>query len=121
MKEKKVHTFNILILTISLVRTLSQPLPLPYVEDMSVFTHDFIIDYDKFSDFGDTLIVDIDYPEYLQPLHKDLPFLPERKKVFSKQSKLACTFHNRRTCKCCIKLLQQALKLGLILKNIPRI
>ena len=30
---------------------------------------------DKFSDFGSTLIVDVDYSEYLQPLYKHLLFL----------------------------------------------
>lgn len=38
---------------------------------MPMFTNDSVINYDKFSDFVYTLIVDIDYPEYLQPLHKD--------------------------------------------------
>ena len=38
---------------------------------------DFIISYDKNSDFGFRLVVDVDYPEYLQSLQKVLPFLPE--------------------------------------------
>lgn len=38
--------------------------------------HDFIVSYNKKSDFGYTLIVDVDYPEYLQPLHRDLSFAP---------------------------------------------
>ena len=26
-------------------------------------------------------MVDVDYPVYLQPLHKDLPFLPEKRVI----------------------------------------
>ena len=40
--------------------------------------HDFITNYNKNSDFDYTTIVDADYPEYFQPLPKDLPFLPEK-------------------------------------------
>lgn len=40
-----------------------------YVEDISMFTHDFIINYNKNSDLGYTLIVDADYPKYLKPLY----------------------------------------------------
>ena len=57
------------------------------VEDLSIFplkeylnllfTPAFIINYDKGSDSGYALIVYVYYPEYIQPLHKDLPFLPE--------------------------------------------
>ena len=44
-----------------------------------MFTRNVIINYDENSDFSRTLLVDIDYPEYLQPLNKDLPFLLEKK------------------------------------------
>ena len=40
-----------------------------------MFTPDFIISYDN---FGFTLVVDVDYPEYLQSLQKDMPFLLEK-------------------------------------------
>ena len=49
---------------------LSHPLPyvrFDYTEDISMFIQDFIINYDKFSNFGYTLIIGGDYPEYLQP------------------------------------------------------
>ena len=36
-----------------------------------MFTYDFIINYNKNSDFGYTLIADVDCLENLQPLHKD--------------------------------------------------
>ena len=37
-----------------------------YVEDISIFTHGSIINYDKFSYFGYTLIVHVGYPESLK-------------------------------------------------------
>lgn len=50
-----------------------------YVKDISICTHDFIINYyNNNSDFGDILIVNVDYPEYLQSLLKDLLFLAEK-------------------------------------------
>ena len=52
---------------------LSESLPcsgFKYVEDVSVFTTDFIINVCKKSDFGYTLLVDVDYLEDLQLLHK---------------------------------------------------
>ena len=39
-----------------------------YVEDISMFKPDLIINYNKNID-----ALDVDYPEYLQPLHKDFP------------------------------------------------
>ena len=47
-----------------------------FQKNISIFMHDFVISYNKKSDFGYTLIVDVDYPEYLQPLHRDLSFAP---------------------------------------------
>ena len=35
-----------------------------YVEDLSVFTHDFIINYDKNSKFGYTLTFDVHYTRF---------------------------------------------------------
>lgn len=44
--------------------------------------HDFITKYSKNRDFGYTLIVDVDYPEYLQTLHKCLPCLSEKISIY---------------------------------------
>ena len=67
MKQKKVHTLNVLILTINTDRLnfliltintdrLSQPIPyegLDYIENIPIFTHNFI-NYNKNSGFGYT-------------------------------------------------------------------
>ena len=57
-----------------------------WVEKLSKFNEIFIKNFNKNSDIGYFLKVDIDYSEKLFNgivfnLHKDLPFLPERKKV----------------------------------------
>ena len=45
---------------------------------MSAFYKDFIKNYNKESDEGYFLEVDVQYPEKLHELHNDLRFLPER-------------------------------------------
>ena len=50
-------------------------------EELSNFNEDFIKNYDKNSDKGYFLEVDINYPKELIILHEDLPFLPETKEV----------------------------------------
>ena len=42
-------------------------------------------------------MVDADYPAYLQPLPRDLLFLPE-KRVINGVTKLVCTFYNKKLC-----------------------
>ena len=44
-----------------------------YVEDIATFTPKFIINYDENGDINYTLVFDVDFSEYLQPLHTDLP------------------------------------------------
>ena len=50
-------------------------------EELSKFNEDFITSYDENGNIGYFLEVDIDYPKELFNLHRDLPFLPESKKV----------------------------------------
>ena len=45
--------------------------------------------------------------------------IPQNLKLVNR--KLACIFHNKRSYKCHIRLLQKALKHGLILKNVDRV
>ena len=60
-----------------------------------MFTANFVVNYDNESDIGYILIVDVDYPGYLKPLYRDLPFLPE-KRVIIRLAKLVCTIYEKR-------------------------
>ena len=62
---------------------------------MSIFTIDIIINYDKNSDIGYTLVIDANYLEYFHSSHKDLPLLHEEI-VIDGATKLLCTFHDKK-------------------------
>ena len=89
-------------------------------EDLSQFNEDFIKNYDENSNTGYFLEVDIDYPKELFNLHKDLPFLPERKKV-EKVEKLICSIEDKEKYVIHIRALKQALNHGLKLKKVQRL
>ena len=59
------------------------------------FNEDFIKSYDGDSNKVYFLEVDIDYPKELFNLHKDLQFLPERKKI-EKVEKLICSIEHKK-------------------------
>ena len=102
---------------------MSQKLPVngfKWVEKLSRFNERFIKNYNENSDIGYFLEVDIDYPKELFNLHKDLPFLPERKKV-NKCEKLISSIEDKEKYVVHIKALKQALNHGLILKKIHRV
>ena len=88
-----------------------------WVEDLSIFTESFIKNYDENSDTGYILEVDVEYPENLHKLHRDLPFLPGRMKI-NKCSKLVCTLYNKQNYVIHIGALKQALNHGLVLKKV---
>ena len=73
--------------------------------------------YDENSNKGYFLEIDIDYPKELFHLHKDLPFLPERKKV-ERVEKLICSIEDKKKYVIHIK---QALNRRLKLKKVHRI
>ena len=66
MKQKKISWCQNLDFNNQYGWTLSQPVPyggFNYDEDISMFTHDFIINCNKNSDLGCTFIVDVDYSQ----------------------------------------------------------
>ena len=97
---------------------ISQKLPVngfKRVKNLSKFNEIFIRNYDENSDKGYLLEVDADYPKTLFDLHKDLSFLPERKKV-NKVEKLICNIEDKEKYIMRIKVLKQTLSHGLALK-----
>ena len=89
-------------------------------EELLKFNEDSIKSYDENGNIGYFPEVDIDYPEVLFNLHKDLPFLSESKKV-NKVEKLICDIDDKKKYVIHIRALKQALNHGLRLKKIHRI
>ena len=80
----------------------------------------FIKNYDGNSDKRYFLEVHVEYPKNLFSLHRDLPFLPKRKKI-EKCRKLVCDFFDKKKYIAHIKALKEALNHGLILKKVHRV
>ena len=78
---------------------------------------DFVKDYDKNDNKGYILEVDVDYPNKLQNLHSDLPFLPERM-VINNTKKLVCNLNDKNNYVMHINVLKQA---GLKLRKVHRV
>ena len=90
------------------------------VNDVSRFNKDLIKNCNENSDIRYFLEVDVEYPRKLFDSHKDLPFLPERKKL-QKVEKLVCSIEDKEKYAIHIKALKQALNHGLILKKVQRV
>ena len=88
-----------------------------WVEDLSIFTKDFIKNYSEDSNTGYLLVVDVKYPENLYRDHKYLPFLPDKTKI-NKVKKLTYDSHDKKEYSIYISVLKQALNHGLKLKKI---
>ena len=88
-----------------------------WVDDLSRFTESFIKNRDKNSDVGYFLELDIEYPKQLWGLHKDLPFLAERKKLGNVE-KLVTSIEDKENYVIHISALKQALNHGLILTKV---
>ena len=84
------------------------------------FSENFTKNYDKDSNKGYVLTVDVEYPKNLHDLHSDLPFLPERMKM-NKCSKLVCNLYDKNNYIVHIEVSKQALNHGLILKKVHRV
>ena len=52
-----------------------------WVDDLSIFTEEFIKNYNEKSHIGYLFVVDVEYPKNLHKLHSDLLFLRGRKKI----------------------------------------
>ena len=99
---------------------MSKTLPVDrfkWVDDLSMFTVDFIKSYDEEGDVGYLLVVDIEYPKTLRMLHSDLSFLPDRMKV-NKVKKLVCNVTDKKNYSIHIAALKQTLNHGLVLKKV---
>ena len=86
----------------------------------SKFNEEFLKKYDENSNIGYFHEVDIEYPKMLFNSHKDLPFLPERKKV-KKVEKLIFSIEDKEKYGIYIRALKQALNHGLKLKKVHRV
>ena len=82
------------------------------MDDLSIFTEEFIKNYNENSDIGYYLEVDVEYPRNLHNLHSDLPFLPERMKI-NGCTKLVCNLNDKENYPVHILALKQALNHGL--------
>ena len=79
---------------------MSQKLPVngfKWVEKLSKFNERLIKSYNENSDIGYFLEVDVEYPKKLFGSHKELPFLPDRKKL-EKVEKLICSIEDKEKC-----------------------
>ena len=85
-----------------------------WVKNLSKFDEHFIKNYDKNSDKGYVLVVDVEYPNDLFSPNSNFSLLPEKKKI-EKCNKLVCAFYEKENYVVHIKALKQALNNGLIL------
>ena len=88
--------------------------------EKSKFNDDSIKKYAKDSDTGYFLEVDVEYPKTLFNSHKDLPILPERKKI-KKVEKLISNIEDKEKYVIHIRALKQALNHSLKLKKVHRV
>ena len=98
---------------------LSKKLPIrdfKWLDNLSMFTEEFIKNYDGNGDKGYILDADVEYLKKLHSVHSDLPFLPERMKI-NKCEKLACNICNKENYIIHMSSLKQALNHGLKLKR----
>ena len=125
--------------------SLSKPLPhseFSWVEDLSGFTNDFILNLDEKGEWGYTLEVNLDYPEHLHCKTSDFPLAPESGSItedmftdfmlahyqltnpntkYKPSRKLLLTQYNREHYIVHYAVLKFYLKMGLILSKVHRV
>ena len=104
-------------------RAMSQKLPVnrfEWVKTLSKFNEDSIKKYDENSNTGYFLELDVEYLKTFFNSHKNLPFLPEIKKV-EKVEKLICCIEDKEKHVIHIRVLKQALNHGLKFKKLHRV
>ena len=90
-----------------------------WLDDLSVFTENVIKNYNENSDYGSILEVDTEYPKTLWGLHKELPFLAEKK--IGNVEKLVTSIEDKENYVIHISALKQAIDHELILKKVHRV
>ena len=104
-------------------KTMTEKLPVrgfKWVNYISKIDEDFVKDYNKNDNKGYILDVDIDYPNKLQNLHNDLPFLLERM-IINNTKNLVCNLNDKKNYIVHINVLKQALDHGLKLRKVHRV
>ena len=91
-----------------------------WMDDIFKIDENFVKVYNKNGSKGYILHVDVDYPNKLQNLHSDLPFLPERM-VINNTKKLVCNLNDKKNYIVYINVLKQALDHGVELKKVHRV
>ena len=91
-----------------------------YIDDISIFTEEFIKNYDEYSDTGYLFLVDVEHPKNLHRLHSDLPFLRERMKI-NNCTKPVCNLNDKENYPVHVSALKQALSHGLKLSKVHRV
>ena len=91
-----------------------------WVDDLSIFTEDFIKTYNGNSDKGYTFEVNVEYPKNIHKLHSDLPFLPQILKI-NEDSKPFCNVRDKENYVIHILTLKQAFNHGLKLAKVHRV
>ena len=88
-----------------------------WMTDISRMDEEFARSYDKNDIKGYILEVDVDYPNELQNLHCDFPFLAESM-VINNTKKLVCNLQDKKNYVVHINILKQALDHGLKLRKV---
>ena len=104
-------------------KAMTEKLPVrgfKWMDDISKIDGDFVKDYNKNDNKGYILDVDIDYPNKLQNLHIDPPFLPERI-IINNTKKLVCNLNDKKNYIVHINVLKQSLDHGLKLRKVHRV